>query len=114
MENEPREHENDMPHCWCNPTKEVFENGNMVITHNEPEVEVMGWESQFDSRLFISGINAHGAWMPVLLPAKVEIKEFICETLAEQKANFLSHIDSVVKKYPAMTYSMIKELKDIK
>lgn len=30
------------------------------------------------------------------------------------KADFLSHIDSVVKKYPAMTYSMIKELKDIK
>ena len=29
------------------------------------------------------------------------------------KADFLSHIDSVVKKYPAMTYSMIKELKDI-
>lgn len=32
---------------------------------------------------------------------------------ADAKKAFLSHIDSVVKKYPAMTYSMIKELKDI-
>lgn len=32
---------------------------------------------------------------------------------ADAKKDFLSHIDSVVKKYPAMTYSMIKELKDL-
>lgn len=23
-----------MPHCWCNPRKEVMPNGNMVIVHN--------------------------------------------------------------------------------
>lgn len=27
-------HETDMPQCWCNPRREVVENGNMVIVHN--------------------------------------------------------------------------------
>ncbi len=29
-----KEHETDMPYCWCNPRKEVMPNGNMVIIHN--------------------------------------------------------------------------------
>lgn len=113
MEKKYKEHENDMPHCWCNPTKEVFENGNMVITHNEPEIEVMGWESEFNSKFFVSGINANGSWVPMLFPSKGEVREYIREKLEEQKADFLSHIDSVVEKYPAFTVSMIKALKEI-
>jgi hypothetical protein len=27
-------HETNMPHCWCNPIKKVFPNGNMQIIHN--------------------------------------------------------------------------------
>ena len=30
-----REHETDMPHCWCNPKKEVMPNDNILIVHNE-------------------------------------------------------------------------------
>lgn len=112
MEKKPKKHENDMPHCWCNPTKKVFENGNMVITHNEPEKEIMDWESEFDSRFFVSGINANGVWIPMLFPAKVEVRDFIREKLAEQKAGFLSHIDSVSKRYD-MKASLLAELRDI-
>lgn len=32
-----REHETDMPHCWCNPTKIGHANGVIHIIHNEPE-----------------------------------------------------------------------------
>jgi len=49
-----------------------------------------------------------------LTELEVEIyKQAYSRGQADAKADFLSHIDSVVKKYPAMTYSMIKELKDI-
>lgn len=29
------EHETNMPHCWCNPKKTAYSNGNMHIAHNE-------------------------------------------------------------------------------
>jgi hypothetical protein len=34
LNSDQREHITDMPHCWCNPKKTVYPNGNMVITHN--------------------------------------------------------------------------------
>ncbi len=55
-------HETDMPHCWCNPKKTVYENGNMVISHSGFEV----WRSKrhADGELcfgtgtqFIMGVN---------------------------------------------------------
>ncbi len=30
-----QEHETEMPYCWCDPTKEVQPNGNMVIVHKK-------------------------------------------------------------------------------
>lgn len=30
---EIEKHMTDMPHCWCNPEKTVFPNGNMSIVH---------------------------------------------------------------------------------
>ena len=32
-----RKHETNMPHCWCNPKKTVFPNGNMHIAHRYGE-----------------------------------------------------------------------------
>jgi hypothetical protein len=28
-------HETDMPHCWCDPRKEVQPNGGIVIVHHD-------------------------------------------------------------------------------
>lgn len=49
------EHETDMPHCFCNPRKEVMENGNMVIVHSKhspltiPFELVERWERQIET-----------------------------------------------------------------
>lgn len=32
-----QEHETDMPHCWCNPKKIAYKNGNIAVHHNNLE-----------------------------------------------------------------------------
>ena len=34
-------HETGMPHCWCNPDKQVFPNGNMHIVHRNEDKELV-------------------------------------------------------------------------
>lgn len=49
-----------------------------------------------------------------LTELEVEIyKQAYSRGQADAKADFLSHIDAVVKLYPAFTYSMIEALKKI-
>ncbi len=47
---------------------------------------------EFDEKLFISGKNALGQWVPMLFPAKVEVRDFILSLLCKQRegiANFI-------------------------
>ena len=79
-----RKHETDMPHCWCNPKKQVMENGNMVIIHNEDDLptikidvlKIMGrWTVQFGYgvQMFTlqtigkGGTKAEAEWMADML-----------------------------------------------
>jgi hypothetical protein len=34
-----KEHETDMPHCWCDPTKEVQLNGALVVLHKKTDTD---------------------------------------------------------------------------
>ena len=50
-----QEHTTDMPHCFCNPDKIAFQNGNMVIAHSKhspltiPFELVKQWERQINT-----------------------------------------------------------------
>ena len=64
--------------------------------------------------LLIKALSEHDRRDGILFTSEEDAMAYWKETVEIIEEAFLSHIDSVVKKYPAMTYSMIKELKDIK
>jgi hypothetical protein len=63
--------------------------------------------------LIIKALSEHDKREGILFTSEEDAQAYWKETVEIIEEAFLSHIDSVAKKYPAMTYSMIKELKDI-
>lgn len=64
-----REHETDMPHCWCNPIKKVLPNGGLHIIHNCPEGEILKDNKQNMKTKFKKEKREEHwfAWFPVKL-----------------------------------------------
>ncbi len=50
---------------------------------------------EFDKKFFISGKNALGKWIPVLIPAKCEVRDWLEQTL---KQNHKVEIEDVLGK----------------